>query len=156
MITTSDDILGKEAVDPEGHILGIVVKLHIDRKSKEIMGITIDQGFIKSDLYIGIDLVSRFGIDAVFLKRIPYDKYKSIPVITYQGEEIGKVQDIKLFRGKIQEVTARKQIYKRDTFIIPAKHIATIGDSLVLKKGFAEKKQNTKSSEKAEQETEHS
>ena len=140
MITTSDDILGKEAVDPEGHMLGIVVKLHIDRKSKDITGITIDQGFIKSDLYVGIDLVSRFGIDAVFLKRIPYDKYKGIPIITHKGEEIGKVYNIKLFRGKIQEVTARKQVYSKETFNISAKHIAIIGNSLVLKKNFTEKK----------------
>ena len=45
-ITTSDDILGKEAIDPDGTILGIVTKLHIGKDDKKVTGITIDMGFM--------------------------------------------------------------------------------------------------------------
>ena len=32
-IITSDDVLGKETIDPDGSVLGVVTKVHIDKKT---------------------------------------------------------------------------------------------------------------------------
>ena len=90
-IITSDDILGKEALDPDGEFIGIVMKLHIDRKKKELIGITVDQGFMKPDLFIGLDSIEKFGIDALFINRISFSKYEGCSVYTPSGNKAGNV-----------------------------------------------------------------
>ena len=93
-IITSDDILGKEAIDPDGSSLGVITKVHIDKKSNKVVGITIDMGFIKPDLFIGISYVKHFGIDAVFLKKVPAHKFHGLNVLSEGGELLGKVKKI--------------------------------------------------------------
>lgn len=135
---TSDDILGKEAVDPEGQILGIVMKLHIDKASKMITGVTIDQGFMKPDLFVGIGHVRNFGVDSVFLSRVPVEKFKGLEVITSTGKPVGTVKGVREKRHKVEEITvARTGMHIRGKMIIiPASEIKEIGENFVLKKGF--------------------
>ncbi len=137
-IITSDDILGKEAVDPDGEILGIVMKLHIDKESKRLLGITIDKGFMKPDLFIGMHYIKNFGVDAVFLNRIPVTKFKGLDVITSDGKLIGKVKDVNAKRHNVQEIiVARKGVnLRKQWFVIAASDIEEIGESVVLKKGY--------------------
>jgi sporulation protein YlmC with PRC-barrel domain len=134
-IITSDDILGKEAVDPEGQILGVVMKLHIDKESKKMVGLTIDQGFMKPEMFIGLSYIKNFGIDSVFLNRVPVDKFKGIEVMTAEGEILGKVKAVKAERHKVQEITVAKGM---KTFSVPASSIDQIGSSVILKKGYKE------------------
>jgi sporulation protein YlmC with PRC-barrel domain len=98
---TSDDILGKKAVDSDGEILGIVTKLHIDNPKKSITGITIDQGFMKPDLFIGLNYIRYFGVDAVLLNEYPLDKVKGLAVYTESGKLLGSVSDIHREENKL-------------------------------------------------------
>lgn len=136
---TSDDILGREAVDPDGKVLGIITKLHINRTSKKILGISVDQGFMKSELFIGIDYINRFGIDAIFLNTIPFDKYIGAEVRDDKGELIGHITEVHTQRKKIYEIVLKAQnsekIHK-GLYSINAAHIRSIGDVIVLKTGF--------------------
>ncbi len=91
---TSDDILGKEAVDADGEIIGIVVKLHISKEHKNLQGITIDQGFMKPDLFIGMHYVKNFGIDAIFLNRVPPNRFKGLYVYNHLGKVLGHVKTV--------------------------------------------------------------
>jgi sporulation protein YlmC with PRC-barrel domain len=136
---TSDDILGKEAVDPEGQILGIVMKLHIDKDSKQMVGITIDQGFMKPDLFVGINHIKNFGVDTVFLKKVPAEKFKGLEVITSSGKLVGTVKEVKSKRQKVHEIYVSRKGMSGGLLLIPASEIKEIGDSVVLKKGFKPK-----------------
>lgn len=137
-IITSDDILGKEAVAPNGAILGTVVKLHISNKTKQMVGLTIDMGFMKPDLFVGIEFVKHFGIDAVLLSRLPTDTLKGLSVLTPDGKEIGTVKKVELVRTQIKEiiVTSKEGIFSRSQTHISASHINKIGGSIILKKGY--------------------
>ena len=135
-IITSDDVLGKEAVDPEGQILGIVMKIHIDKDSKMMVGITIDQGFMKPDLFIGMKYIKNFGIDTVFLNRVPVEKFKGLEVITSSGKIVGTVKDVKSKRHKVDEIVVARKGIKGGVLFIPASEIREIGESSVLKKGY--------------------
>lgn len=140
-IITSDDILGRDAVDPEGEFLGIVMKLHVDRSQKTLVGITIDQGFMKPDLFIGIDYIEKFGVDAVFLNRIPFEKYIGLMVYASDGRVVGTVEKVRADGGSIQTIEVRWKRGEAETSSeIPARAIEEIGTSVILKKGFYTKK----------------
>ena len=123
-IITSDDVLGKDAVDPDGQILGVITKLHIDKNSKAIIGITIDEGFMKPDLFVGINYVKNFGVDSVFLSRIPTDKYIGLTVFDSKGKVVGKVKRVLSKRQRVSAI----QIKKGN--IISASDIQEIGENV--------------------------
>jgi sporulation protein YlmC with PRC-barrel domain len=140
---TSDDILGKDAVDTEGDVLGVVMKLHIDKVSKKITGITIDQGFMKPDLFIGMSYIKNFGIDAVFINRVPAAKFRGLKVITPEGKHVGIVRDVRSQRHKVSEIiiTKKRVAISKDKYVIPSSDIQEIGENVVLKKGFKLRKE---------------
>lgn len=135
-IITSDDILGKEAVDPEGEILGVVMKLHIDKDLKKMTGITIDQGFMKPSLFIGLNYIKNFGVDSVFLSRIPSDKFRGLDVLGPEGELIGKVKGVNAERNTVKEIVIVRKGVSMKKMLISASDIHTIGGSVILKKGY--------------------
>jgi uncharacterized protein YrrD len=136
-IITSDDILGKDAIDIDGDILGIVMKLHISKKDKKILGITIDQGFMKPDLYVGIEHIKNFGKDTIFLTRIHYEKYKGLEVISHNGERIGVVQDILLENNLLKKIIISKSIFTKKNEEIELKFIEEIGSRIILKNNYS-------------------
>jgi len=131
-VITSDDILGKDAIDAEGQIIGVVQQLRIDKPSKKIIGILIDQGFMKPDLFVGIDAVKNFGVDSVFLKRSPSSKIKGLEVYDSDGKKIGVVHDIIKGKSNISAIFVKQGPVSKP-FKIKAKHIKTIGFSVILK-----------------------
>lgn len=135
-IITSDDILGKEAIDNDGSILGVVTRVHIDNNDKKVIGITIDMGFTKSDLYVGIDNVKNFGKDAILLKTVPASKFKGVNVLTSEGKKIGRVVDISMKGSKIGEFKVSSSRFFGSKFGVRYSDIKHIGDSIILKPGF--------------------
>ena len=91
---TSDDILGKDVLDPDGDALGVVSKLHVDEDTYGVVGLTVDQGFGSPSLYIGIDNVDRVGVDAVLLSKRPLTNVDGKEVYTRDGSYLGRVADV--------------------------------------------------------------
>ncbi|MCB9361978.1 PRC-barrel domain-containing protein [Candidatus Woesearchaeota archaeon] len=136
-IITADDIVGKEAVDPHGAVLGVVVKLHIDTRSKQITGITVDLGFLKPDLFVGIDYIHHFGVDAVLLNKVPAERFRNMRVIAVDGTEIGHVKDVVLEDSVITQLTViplHKKAFSKVLYHIPVSEIKEIGASVILRK----------------------
>lgn len=131
---TSDDILGKQAVDPDGYILGVIIKLHISNSTKTMIGITIDQGFLKPDLFVGIDFIRFFGVDAVLLNRAPESKYKGMKVVTEDGHEIGNVKSIIKNKKKVTEFIVQTKGIRKQDRTIPVGDVLRIGERIVLRK----------------------
>ena len=135
-IITSDDILGKEAVDPEGEILGIVTKVHIHKETKRLLGMTVDQGFMKPELFIGLHYVKNFGVDAVFLNKVPTDKFRGLDVLTSKGEVIGKVKSVRAKRHRVQEIVVAKRGVLGKDYAVAASDIDVISSSVILKPNY--------------------
>lgn len=93
MITT-DDILGKDVIDPDGDILGVVLTVHVDETACDVTGLTIDQGFGEPHLYVGVNHVDRFGVDAIFLENRPMANLGGEDVYTESGEYLGEVTSV--------------------------------------------------------------
>ncbi len=139
-IITSDDILGKETVDPEGSILGVITKVHINKKDLKVTGITIDMGLLKPDLFVGAKYLRHLGSDVVLLKKVPHDKYRGLKVLTEGGELIGKVKDIIVDKKRIKAfVISTKKVWDGH-YHVAYKDIKEIGESIILKQGHKMKK----------------
>jgi uncharacterized protein YrrD len=130
---TSDDILGKEAIDPDGSILGIITKVHIDKKTLKVLGITIDMGLLKPDLFIGSDFIKNFGRDTILLKKVPSEKYNGLSVLTESGKLIGKVKEAVLEKGKVKEFIIKSSKLLDGKYLISFKDIQHIGENIILK-----------------------
>ena len=132
-IITSDDILGKDAIDPDGSNLGTVIKVHIDSNKMCITGITIDMGILKPDLYVGVDHIKHIGIDAVILKKVPTQKFKGLTVLSEEGKIIGEVKDIVLEGKKVKELVVKGKGFFKKAIPIKYVDIKEIGDKIILK-----------------------
>ena len=136
-VVLSDDILGKDALDPEGGVLGVIVKLHVDEETKQVTGITVDQGFMKPELFIGSRYIKKFGVDAVLLNRVPESSYKGLPILTFTGELIGIVKEVSMKKSKIRELIGLSKnirITGEKEFIISNSQIKEIGARVILNK----------------------
>jgi sporulation protein YlmC with PRC-barrel domain len=136
-ITTSDDILGKEAVDPDGTILGVVTKLHIGKQDKKVTGITIDMGFMKPDLFIGVDYIRQFGVDAILLKKVPPDKFKGLQVVTFDGKNVGRIKEVIIAKTNIKEFVVSSPNIFGKAIRVQFRDIKEIGEQVILKQGFS-------------------
>jgi len=137
-VITSDDILGKDAVDSGGAILGVVIKLHIDKEHKRITGITIDEGFMKPNLFVGINYIKNFGVDSVFLSRIPTEKYIGLVVLDSKGKEIGVVKKVNSKRHKVKSIEISRGL--RERVLVSSSDIQEIGESVILKPNYKTQK----------------
>jgi len=129
-LTTSDEILGKEVLDIHGRVLGIVQKMHVDRRLKRIVGITIDEGFMRPQLYVGVEKIRFFGIDAVMLN-MEIESYVGRTVFSSTGSLIGHVkQVIKTKAGNVKEIVVKN---KDGIYSVEASRIKSMGENVVLK-----------------------
>lgn len=133
---TSDDILGKTAVDPSGNLLGTVIKLHIDNGKKSLQGITIDQGFMRPDLFVGIEYIRRFGVDAVLVSRVPYNLLKGKRVLSAKGEVLGVVVQVMAEGHELRSllVSRKTGAFKKEELTVDAKEIKEAGATILLRK----------------------
>ena len=133
-IITSDDILGKDVLDIDAEIIGNVQQLKIDTKTKTIVGIIVDQGFMKPDIYIGLDYVKHFGVDAILLSESPKPKIKGLDIYDKKGKRIGFVFDIEENKKKnrLAAIIMKKTQFGKQ-FRIPSRSIKTIGFNIILR-----------------------
>jgi sporulation protein YlmC with PRC-barrel domain len=137
-IITCDDILGKEVLDPHGSILGVITKVHINVNSKSVVGLTVDMGLLKPDLFVGVNYIKHFGVDAVLLNKMPAEKLTGLKVLKFDGEPIGTVKDVVKSGAKIKELVVVTNLLPviRKEIIVPYTSIKQIGVSIILKKDF--------------------
>lgn len=142
---TSDDILGKDIIDKDGEVIGVSTKIHIDNRNKQIIGLTIDQGFMKPDLYVGLEYIRTFGVDSVLLNTSPKSKVRGLNVLDNSGRRIGYVIEV-VSIGKTNRfkgvVVKEKPISK--PFLIKSAYIKEIGYSVILKKYYKKEEFNKK------------
>lgn len=138
LIISSDNILGKEAVDPQGQIMGVISELLIDKASKEIIGITVDMGFMKPDLFVGMDYISNFGIDSIFLSKIPPDKYRGLKVYTEKGKKIGIVEGAQINKTELKQlvVSSTTFSFNKKKVLIPLSQIKEISSNVIVREDF--------------------
>ena len=132
-IITSDDILGKDVVDVDGEIIGVVQQLQIDRKTKQIIGMIVDQGFMKPDLFIGFKYVRNLGVDSIFLNRSPIPKIKGLEIYDSTGKKVGHVSHVMEDKGQVAAILLKKSQFSK-VFFMKAKYVKNIGFSMILRK----------------------
>ena len=90
---------------------------------------------MKPDLFIGIRHIKNFGIDSVFLSRVPTGKYIGLNVFDSKGKFIGKVKKVNSKRHKVDSIEIPKGK-------IDHSDIKEIGASVILNPGYKVKESN--------------
>lgn len=130
---TSDDILGKEVIDPEGGFLGVVEKIHIDAKTVDITSFSVDKGFLKKGLLIGKGYVERITPHAVFLRIRPVLNMRGMKVFDYEGRKVGTVKQVVLRgrKNRLKHLIIVSGVMRKER-IIPPELIKFVGENIFL------------------------
>ncbi len=125
---TSDDVLGKDVIDIDGTVIGVVDKLFIDAVTLETEAISIDKGFLEKGLVLGKDYIERVSKFAVFLNIAPAILFVKKTVYDASGKRIGVVKrvDVDANTGQIKDIIL-------DSGPIDPQRIAQVGKNITLK-----------------------
>lgn len=130
---TSDDVLGKDVIDSRGHYIGVVTQLHIDNRDKMIVGISIDGGFLKPNIFIGTSLISNFGVNSVYISHSPASRYLGLIVFDMYAQKIGKVTKVN-FGDKHDQIVSFRVSYGLFRYIdIPVDHVTVLSRNIIIK-----------------------
>ena len=130
---TSDDILGKDVVDKNGDLIGIVEKVLISLDTLEFIGIEVDKGILKKGLAIGKDYIEKVTDDALWLNiKISYE-LNGMSVFDKLGKLVGKVNNVELegSTNKIKNIYVKPGIFRK-SLEIPRRMIQTIKYNIIL------------------------
>ena len=130
---TSDDILGKDVVDKNGDLIGIVEKVLISLDTLEFIGIEVDKGILKKGLAIGKDYIEKVTDDALWLNiKISYE-LNGMSVFDKLGKLVGKVNKVELegSTNKIKNIYVKPGIFRK-SIEIPRRMIQTIKYNIIL------------------------
>ena len=130
---TSDDILGKDVVDKNGDLIGIVEKVLISLDTLEFIGIEVDKGILKKGLAIGKDYIEKVTDDALWLNiKISYE-LNGMSVFDKLGKLVGKVNNVELegSTNKIKNIYVKPGIFRK-SIEIPRRMIQTIKYNIIL------------------------
>ncbi len=136
-IITGDDILGKDVLDKNGKQLGVVVKIHLNRHSRHLEGISIDRGLTSSDIFIGNKFISLFGEDIIKLNIIPGFSFEDCSVYIEDGRYVGKVISVEMENNldiKSLILSKNSSLIKSKRKEILKEEVKSFGKSIFLKK----------------------
>lgn len=93
---TSEDVLGKDVIDMNGVYIGVSDKFYLDPKTMQVLGISVDKGFLRKGFVISTNYISEVTKHAVFLNMGPSTLLKGKLVFGINGARIGKVASVEL------------------------------------------------------------
>lgn len=133
---TSEDLLGKDVIDFDSTLIGVVEKVLIDPKTLDFVGISIDKGFLRKGITIGRNYIEEIKEHAVFLKiRVSYE-VKGKLVFDSEGKVVGRVSSVDLYENmnKIVSLFVRRDniLFPGKEIVIPSRYIRTIGENVML------------------------
>lgn len=129
-VITSDEVLGKYVIDDAGNSIGIITQLHIDKTNKNILGISIDPGFLKPQVFVGVRLISLFGIDAVYISRTPQSRYIGLTVFDNRGVVVGRVKSSVYENKALKSIEVRMGFFRKKE--IDSSYIKRVKRNVIL------------------------
>ncbi|MBR9675489.1 hypothetical protein GOV05_00600, partial [Candidatus Woesearchaeota archaeon] len=90
-------------------------------------------GFMKPDLFIGLEYIDQFGVDTVFLNTYPKNKIKGMTVINDAGKKVGVVTGLEFAAAnKLKSIIVKGGVLTGPS-IVSVAHIREIGEKVILK-----------------------
>lgn len=130
---TFEDLLGKTVIDKTGKAIGTSHNVLIHPKKLEIMGISIDTGFISKGLLVGSAHIQDVRKHAIFLNARPITLVKGMDVYDSEYVHIGKVRQVEFEENEVVALHIGLLGKKR----VEKEKIASMEDAVILnvKKG---------------------
>lgn len=129
---TSEDILGKDVLDADGVSIGVVDRLYLNPDGIEILGISVDKGFLRDGLVIGTRHIEEITLHAVFLNIRPAFRLHGAHVFDCDGELVGSIKEVALNQeqNQIQELVVKPRFKK--SFAINGSLIERVEENVFL------------------------
>lgn len=129
---TSEDILGKDVLDTDGVNIGVVDRLFLNPDSVDILGISVDKGFLRDGLIIGTKHIAEITDHAIFLNIRPAFRLQGSHVFDVDGDLVGSVKEVALneAQNSIEELVVKPRFAK--PFTINGQYIAKVEDNVIL------------------------
>ncbi len=130
---TSDDLLGKDVLDKDGILIGVTNKVYIDPVSIEVLGVSVDKGFLRSGLVIGSEHIEQVTDYAVFLKITPAFQMQGMHVFDVDGALVGSVQAVTLTEdySQVQSLSVKPSRFSKP-IEVPGYSIASVDENVLL------------------------
>ncbi len=130
---TSEDVLGKDVIDPRGTFIGVTDKLLLNPDTMEVLGISVDKGFLKKGLVIGVGHIRQVTPHAVLLATTPASQIRGMSVFCSDGTKAGTVEAVVLEESsnQIQYLEVRTGTFG-NTIQIPPGAIEYIESNVML------------------------
>ncbi|HLC60341.1 MAG TPA: PRC-barrel domain-containing protein [Candidatus Nanoarchaeia archaeon] len=93
---TSEDVLGKDVIDSNGVYIGVSDKFYLDPRTMQVLGISVDKGFLRKGFVISTNYITEVAKHAVFLNIGPSTLLKGRLVFGLNGAKIGTVASVEL------------------------------------------------------------
>jgi len=129
---TSEDVLGKDVIDSGGVLLGVSDKLYLDPKTLNVLGISVDKGFLRKGFVISTEYIEEVASHAVFLNMQPATRMKGMIVFGRNGARIGKVTHVDLVQdtNKVSSIIVKTGFFS--SVHVPARHIKSYDKNVFL------------------------
>ena len=138
------DVVGKRVLAKSGSVVGRVKEVRLDPSHRELEGVLISRGLLRSSLYVSEEYIGRLTPQAVILTIDPCVLLRGRPVVSSDGKKFGTVKEVERAK-ETNEVTTyvvrRKWFW---TYEVPADEIKHAGKAVVLKKSHDRAKSSFK------------
>ncbi len=129
-------ILWSRVLSKNGFRVGWVKSVQMHPEKLAVEGIVVSQGAFHKQLYIGKEYIDHVSDDAVILTIDPPILLIGKKVVTYEGEVVGKVKDVKRQGNSSDIETLQVHSFGRGTFTIPVNAVKSGGQSIILKQNY--------------------
>lgn len=135
-------VVGNRVLSKNGEVLGKVREVRMDPDGRTIQGIIVKGiPLLTRKLYIAEHYIGRITDKAVILRIDPISMYIGRAVVSADGKKVGKVISAERVKtsNELKYFEVRRRPWK--VVSIDAKEFAKLGTSLILKKTYADAKQ---------------
>ncbi len=137
------DLIGKRVLAKSGAVQGRVKEIRLNDKTSNFEGVLVKRRF-KSTQYFCKTYIERVTAKAILLSIEPVSQYLKRTVISADGKRIGTVKSIARNDNTNNIRSIIVSIGWTRTTSILAKDIKLLGNSIILKKAYAEIKHDRK------------
>jgi sporulation protein YlmC with PRC-barrel domain len=131
---TAEDILGKDVIDASGMVVGVSERLYIDPKTLDIIGLSVDKGFLQKGFVVGKNYIKEVTTHAVLLTIKPSILLKGKIVMDKKGNKVGKVKAVELSNGTntIAALIVSSGLFGLRKIRVPAEQVEKKEQNIIL------------------------
>ncbi len=131
-----NNLIGAQVIASNGIVIGTVSHVTLSRKKMQLEGIVVvSRNLFQSSLYIDRTYFQKLSTAAIVLTIEPSVLLKGRKVITFEGQIVGKVTNVKREEQTNEIKTLNVKPKLRKPFTLSPENVKYFGKSIILEEG---------------------